>query len=506
MRQWIRNNYSHFIEALWIVAWIGLPFTSFPILGWATNSQAAPLAAIPFGVLLFLWFIPHVIRKNELPKEVLPILGFMMAAIVSSAAIYYMDVVHFENRTYFDQSARAIFTLSIGLLFYLVTSAWLRDSIAFRRALQWIHIGGAGMLLWGLLQAFIIFTMNGHFPAQLDNIRTWLVIQNNAVREGARLTSLAYEPSWFAHQLNMLYLPLWLAATYLKQSVFRVRILRLSIENILLAFGLVEFFLSRPRVGLAAFLLVIAFLFIKANITLGKTIGKSLIKRLQLRDTRRKFIAVIINISISLFLTVLYIGLAWLLIYMGAKFDERLALLFNPIPKADLAIIMAMDENTLIYFGIQLRFLERVIYWLFGWYIFNDYPILGIGLGNTGFFASEYLHSVSWSSTEFRDLIFRLGFMINTKSFWIRILAETGLVGFSLFVTWLVGLWRSAVFLLSSSDSLFRLIGLAGQLALVAFLIEGFSLDSFALPYLWIIAGIITAGRYSQTYSTALNT
>jgi len=32
--------------------------------------------------------------------------------------------------------------------------------------------------------------------------------------------------------------------------------------------------------------------------------------------------------------------------------------------------------------------------------------------------------------------------------------------------------------------------GLAGQLAVLAFLVEGFSIDSFALPYLWVTLGL----------------
>ena len=34
---------------------------------------------------------------------------------------------------------------------------------------------------------------------------------------------------------------------------------------------------------------------------------------------------------------------------------------------------------------------------------------------------------------------------------------------------------------------------MAGLLALVAQLVEGFSLDTFALPQLWILVGLLTA-------------
>jgi hypothetical protein len=51
-------------------------------------------------------------------------------------------------------------------------------------------------------------------------------------------------------------------------------------------------------------------------------------------------------------------------------------------------------------------------------------------------------------------------------------------------------------------------VGLMGILVMIGFLIEGFSIDSFAMPYLWFSAGIVTAGfsiLKSQTASPDKN-
>ena len=40
-----------------------------------------------------------------------------------------------------------------------------------------------------------------------------------------------------------------------------------------------------------------------------------------------------------------------------------------------------------------------------------------------------------------------------------------------------------------------RIVGLAGKFFILAYLVEGFSVDSFALPYQWIIAALITGSR-----------
>lgn len=49
-------------------------------------------------------------------------------------------------------------------------------------------------------------------------------------------------------------------------------------------------------------------------------------------------------------------------------------------------------------------------------------------------------------------------------------------------------------------DKFIKVIGLTGILILIGFCIEGLSIDSFAMPYLWFSAGIVTAG--SMIYDT----
>jgi hypothetical protein len=495
MKQSANNLYGMLVEILLVIAWLGLPFTSFPILGWLSNSQAAPLSAIPIGLILVIWLVPQLIRGRQLPLEVVPLLGFVLIAVASSAAVLFSEVIPYEGRPLWGQSSRALFTLLIGVSFYVVIAGFIQNERVYIKALRWIHIGGALMLLWGAVQIIVITTTGGDFPPTLDRIRTWLVIQPHGVQIGNRLSGLSYEPSWFAHQLNLLYLPLWLAATYLRQSVFRLRILKLSIENILLMFGLLEFVLSRPRVGFAALLLVIGYIFVKIIIASANVFSTYLTGRIKSPAKNKKSTSTILSLLVAFGFISLFIGIVFSIAFIGSKLDERLALLFQPIPEDELMILTAFNENTLLYIGARLQFLERTIYWLLGWHIFNDFPLFGVGLGNTGFFVYSHISPTAWMTLEFRDLAYRLGYMINTKSYWLRILAETGIVGFSFFTAWIVGLWRSTLHLLRCHRKTLMLIGLAGQFSILAFVFEGFSLDSFALPYLWVAAGLISAAR-----------
>jgi hypothetical protein len=47
------------------------------------------------------------------------------------------------------------------------------------------------------------------------------------------------------------------------------------------------------------------------------------------------------------------------------------------------------------------------------------------------------------------------------------------------------------------------MIGWGGLFVLIAFVLEGFSIDTFALPYLWVSLGIVSAvGALSRNFPT----
>jgi hypothetical protein len=105
----------------------------------------------------------------------------------------------------------------------------------------------------------------------------------------------------------------------------------------------------------------------------------------------------------------------------------------------------------------------------------------------------QYLPNLSYRLPELVNLAFLSNTLPNIKSFWVRLLAETGLVGFSLFAAWQVVLSKAGAFLRSHRSVLLRTLGWMGGFAILAFLAEGFSIDSFALPYLWFAMGLLTA-------------
>jgi hypothetical protein len=345
-----------------------------------------------------------------------------------------------------------------------------------------------------LLEAFFIFVQKSNFAAWYIWVEETLVTPRPFSRYLQRLYGMAFEPSWFTHQLVMLYFPIWIGATFQRISMFRFRLLRLTVENILLAINLVFFALAKPRVSLLAALLIFAFVFYKLNSILFRWFQKRLLARFspQTKRTRKAIDGAVIAAMLAAYM-VLALGL---ILYIQQ--DPRMEAFFtDPPTMQEIGKLLVMDEDTLLGLSSRFEFMERVAYWISGWRVFNDYPIFGVGLGNSGFFFLDNCPSIGWTSIEVRYLLNSAPYLPNVKSLWVRLLAETGLVGFSIFIAWLMSLWRSTFQTLRSRRPYHRLIAFACQLMMVALIAEGFSIDSFALPYMWVVAGLTAAAGAS---------
>jgi len=153
-------------------------------------------------------------------------------------------------------------------------------------------------------------------------------------------------------------------------------------------------------------------------------------------------------------------------------------------------------EGTYLYY---IAFSQRLAYWETAYRIFEDHPVMGIGLGNFTFYFEEYLPYRQLRNPELLSkLVPDVGRnqVVTVKNFMIRLLAETGIVGTSMFVVFLVSLSGCVIFLLLSSQVEGRFWGKAGLLGLIAFLPVTLSIDSFAIPNMWVIFGLITASAH----------
>lgn len=468
-------------KTLWIAAIMLLPFSSSPLIAklLGVQSVAAP-SLILFLLLLLIWLIPYLLRGGRIPRAATPFLIFIAVAGIASLLSSFYNIPTFRQTPGLRTMLSDLTTLTIGASIYIVASSWAGSMDDLKFLLKWINWSAVPLVLWCLLQAYYAFVV-GEYPA-------WMVsAQEKFTASGLlyfrRLTGFAYEPSWLAHQLNMLYLPIWVSAALTGFTAHKWRAGFLTLERAMLPVGLILMFLSFSRIGWLTTLAVAGYLILVATILLYNRKIESLLTLFH--SSAAKIAAkVIVPIVVAVLFVVIVGGLLYGAGLLMTKLDPRMAALFD---------IQSLKEQGPFMFANRLIFAERLVTWQATLGVFNDFPVLGVGIGNTGFFFPQKLSDIGYGLTETTRSLFHASDIPNTKSLWIRILGETGIVGFSIFVAWLFLLWTLARKLARSSNSMVRMISWLGQIAPVAFAVETFSLDSYALPYYWVTLGLVTA-------------
>jgi O-antigen ligase len=469
----------------WILLVALLPITSMPLvtLLFGSSGVAAP-AGLVLLFFVLVWLVPFLLKKGRIPRQSLPLIGFVLSVLISCAAAFFLAIPPFKDVSIPMNELKGLLTLAIGVCFYLVTAVWVSDSRRMEITLRWMNWSGLVVLLWSALQLAIWYSTN-HYPEWLRTIQSFFSI-GPLYRQ--RPTGFTLEPSFLANQLNMLYLPAWLAASIRRVSAHRFRLAGFIFEDALLAAGAAMMFLSLSRVGMLAFFLMLAYLIFKGSLWFTRWIHQ----KLAARKNAGIFWASRPRLISGVILFILFFS--YLAVAVGAGFglsrlDPRMKSLFQ---------FSFSGTNSILKYADKLNFAARVVYWQAGWEVFNDHPWLGVGLGNSGFYFPEKMSGFGWGLVEVRRLMYVDTALPNIKSLWVRLLAETGLVGFAFFVCWLYLVWHTSAWLEKNiADRRGKMLALMGKLVIIALVFEGFSVDSFALPYLWFALGLVTAASMS---------
>jgi O-antigen ligase len=160
--------------------------------------------------------------------------------------------------------------------------------------------------------------------------------------------------------------------------------------------------------------------------------------------------------------------------------------------KGYIASLWNTQAESLEEFVIENSAGARAAYNWAGLATYDEHPWLGVGLGASGFYMYDNLPD--WALTTVPEIARQLSpsnrLYPNPKNMYVRLLAEGGLLGFSLYLAFSFGLVGDALSFLRQ-PGLLRFLGIAGLCSWLAISLYNVTQDSFATPNIWINLGIL---------------
>ena len=461
------NNPHKLARILWGAALLTLPVTSFrwfPFLGEGTLVR--PLAMYPLAALIPLLLILAWRGKTKLnwsgaliPLGVLVL--FMVAATSFGALI---DPIPLRGQTYSGRAIRALATLFIGIAFFIAALWMNKDEDDFRFTVKWLFAGLCLDLAWSGLQAVTFYT--GLLEKEMVTHWQRAFSMRELVRTN-RISGLAYEPAWLAGQFATTFIPLLFAAVLTNFRITRLKWL----EPVLLALSLLVVLATYSRGGLITTIAAagLTFLFVGRDVT--RSVWNWFISGFRGRVLEMAFRIGIIVAIIGAF--------AGTFLFLSQKnFFRRL---------------WETDAQSLSEYIVDINAGARGAYSAGALSAFEQYPWAGVGLGASGFYI--YPNLPDWSLTTVPEIAKQLSpenrLYPNPKNLYVRLLAETGLIGFFLFAAFQFYILGDILSLLRRRESWARFAAVAGIFAWFAITFYNFTQDSLTTPNLWIIPGIL---------------
>lgn len=451
---------------LWGMALFTLPVTSFryfPFLGESTYVR--PLALYPIALLFLLLFIMLARGMTTVPSAgaFTPLLGFVLVALAATSLGMLLDPLPMRGFDYVGRVLRAWVTVVIGLSFF-VAAAWMnRNEDDLRFSIKWLLAGFVVDILWSGVQSLAFYTP----LLKKVTVTHWqrLFSMRELVKTN-RISGMAYEPAWLAGQIATVYLPWLFAALLTRRRLTRFKWLEVS----LLGFAILLILATFSRGGLLAAVGASAITFVFAG-------------RLELRA------------AWTWFASGLRSGRGWMLrvgvvlLFVGAIIGAALFL----SQKGYITRLFSTRADSVEDFIIENSAGARAAYTFGALGAYEESPVMGVGLGASGFYIYDYLPD--WALTTVPEIARQLSpesrLYPNPKNMYVRLLAETGLIGFFVFIAFLFSVLGDALHALRSGTAIGRYLGIAGVFSWFAVVLYNTTQDSFATPNLWINFGIL---------------
>jgi O-antigen ligase len=470
---------------LWAVALLMLPVTSFRYFpGLGETTYVRPLAFYPLALLLLILLI-QLLRKKipcPWPGSVILLGAFVLALLAVTIFGVLNAPLALRGQTYWGRAIRAWATVVIGLTFFL-SAAWMnRDKEELKFTVRWLLAGFVLDIAWSGVQALAFYTP----LLKKVTVTHWqLAFSMRELVKTNRVSGMAYEPAWLAGQIATVYLPWLFAAVLTKTHFTRFKWL----EALLLGLSGLLLLATYSRGGLVTALGAVALTFLLVGSDLMRA-GWRWFHAGFRRDERaagRWLFAMGLRFGMILLVLATVAGA---FLFLGQK--GYIARLWNT------------QAGSLEEFIIENSAGARAAYSWAGLATYNEHPWLGVGLGASGFYL--YGNLPDWALTTVPEIARQLDpsnhLYPNPKNMYVRILAESGLLGFSFFLAFLFGLLGDALSFLRK-PGLLRFLGIAVLCSWLAIALYNITQDSFATPNIWVNLGILV-GMTRTNFENAL--
>lgn len=467
---------------LWALTLISLPITSFrylPFMG--AGTVVRPLALYPLAGLLLVLVIMLLQRETRFPRlgSFSVLAAFVLATIAATALGATFAPIELRGADYWDRALRAFVTLAIGLSFFVAATWMNQDEAQVKFSVRWLMVGLVGHLVWGAIQ---FYGLNNGYRAELRDIQELFSVRG--LVKNKRISGFTFEPSWLAAQLATLYLP-WLVAGLFNPKVFS-KPFGLAVNLVLLLGSLAALLATYSRAGLAVVAFAVGITLLVAGRPFLQSawgwflagfrpgVAKSRSDRMLAAGSRALLILLVVAVIAGAGVFLADKG------YIARLWTSDMSDFWGYISSASLG--------------------PRIAYAAGAMPAFDSNPITGVGLGASGFWIYPNMpDALLMGEPEIAEALAPdSGLFPNPKNLYVRLLAETGLAGLALFVAFWLGILADGLAALRREAVFGRFLGAAAIFTLAALVFQSISIDSFAMPELWLNLGIL-AGVFSRS-------
>jgi hypothetical protein len=469
MNTWLTlDRLERWMKTVWGIVLFTLPVTSFrwlpEVMG---TTEVRPLAFYPLMLLgpILLVYLWKTRASFRWPIQTTPLLAFLLVALLSTLVGGLYAPLELRGHDYWSWSLRAWLSLGIGMGFFWVAVLLSRSEKFFRSSLKWMYASLAITIGWGVVQALAIHTSLLDFET-INSIQLTFSIRGLV---DSRISGFAFEPSWLADQIVIFYFP-WLLAALL--TGFRLT-KYVWLEPVMLLGSLGTLLLTYSRSGIIGMLIAV----VVVLLTVGRGILVGIWSWFWAPIVSPEIPGKWNRLLIILLVIVLLVSAFWWL----NRFEYF------------ASIWQFSGDGSLTDYLTSIYAAPRAAYIVGGFEIFNLHPWFGVGLGGSSFYLFDTLPN--WALVDPYEIARQVSphssVMPNVRNLLVRLLSETGIVGFWMYMAFMLSILGTIRRMFLSRKQVMVYASVAGLAIWLSVLIRQLTLSTLTSPVIWISLGAV---------------